>query len=243
MKTYYFKKCKNSYTSIVDALKSVGVLEPSLTYRKKIAKINNINYYTGTKTENLKLLSLLKKGKLIKKIVKTNSDYFIEYMQNIHLNIKKYGHNFYYSSAKAEDNFEIAIKKAKEGRKTGLTCVVPTRWGMRYFNINPSNFYSKNGKFTKYDKDMQKYLLKITEGDAIGKTIKQAVNAKLLKPGDIICFKNKTHTVSYTGSEYNVYDGGTAAELLGYSKVGIILDYSKVSPWKDKVINGILRWR
>lgn len=64
-KVSYFSKCSSSKTSIVDALKSIGV-DSSITYRKKIASANGISNYTGTSSQNTALLNLLKKGKLIK---------------------------------------------------------------------------------------------------------------------------------------------------------------------------------
>ncbi|MGN1111682.1 MAG: CHAP domain-containing protein [Acutalibacteraceae bacterium] len=63
--TKYFKACSSSQTTLLSALKSIGV-DNSLTYRKKIAKANGITNYTGTAAQNTKLLNLLKKGKLIK---------------------------------------------------------------------------------------------------------------------------------------------------------------------------------
>ena len=62
----YFNKI-TSYkgNSFVDALKKRGV-NSSLSYRKKIAKANGIKNYTGTASQNTKLLNLMKKGKLIK---------------------------------------------------------------------------------------------------------------------------------------------------------------------------------
>ena len=61
----YFIKCNYNGFSIVDALKSIGA-NSSYSYRCKIAKANDIINYKGTATQNLKMLSLLKKGKLIK---------------------------------------------------------------------------------------------------------------------------------------------------------------------------------
>lgn len=60
----YYKKCSKDENSIVDALKEIGI-DSSLAKRKRIAKKN------GIKTDdvfnmNLKLLSLLKKGELIR---------------------------------------------------------------------------------------------------------------------------------------------------------------------------------
>jgi len=50
-------------TSIVDALKEINI-DSSYNYRSKLAKLNNIDNYQGTKEKNIKLLNLLKKGKL-----------------------------------------------------------------------------------------------------------------------------------------------------------------------------------
>lgn len=61
----YYKKYTGSSGSIVDALKSIGV-DSSYNNRKKIAKANGISNYSGTNSQNEKLLSLLKQGKLKK---------------------------------------------------------------------------------------------------------------------------------------------------------------------------------
>lgn len=60
----YFKIPNYNGISIVDALNSIGV-DSSFTNRTKIAKKNGFSSYSGTPFENLKLLSLLKKGKLL----------------------------------------------------------------------------------------------------------------------------------------------------------------------------------
>ena len=52
-------------SSIVDALNQIGI-NSSFENRKMIAQKNGINNYTGTTEQNLKLLELLKKGKMIK---------------------------------------------------------------------------------------------------------------------------------------------------------------------------------
>lgn len=62
-KISYYPKCESKYVSIVDALKSIKV-DSSFSFRKKIAKANNINLYIGSYNQNLKLLNLLKTGKL-----------------------------------------------------------------------------------------------------------------------------------------------------------------------------------
>lgn len=60
----YFKRYTGNSGSIVDSLKAIGV-DSSFAYREKIAKANGIKSYTSTATQNIKLLNLLKQGKLI----------------------------------------------------------------------------------------------------------------------------------------------------------------------------------
>jgi hypothetical protein len=62
----YYDKYTGSSTSIVDALAAVGESDTSKTHRTKIATANGITSYTGSAAQNTKLLTLLKKGKLIK---------------------------------------------------------------------------------------------------------------------------------------------------------------------------------
>lgn len=61
---FYPKPAKQ--TSIVDGLRSVGERDTTFNHRKSIAKANGINDYSGSATQNLKLLTLLNEGKLIK---------------------------------------------------------------------------------------------------------------------------------------------------------------------------------
>lgn len=61
----YFEKCQKNEASIVDALKSIGE-NSSYSARKAIADANGIENYAGTANQNIKLLSLLKQGILIK---------------------------------------------------------------------------------------------------------------------------------------------------------------------------------
>ena len=80
----YYSKPKYTGSSIVDALKSIGV-DNSFSNRAKIAAANGIvssaSKYTGTAAQNTKMLNLLKSGKLKKpgsttasKATKTQSD-------------------------------------------------------------------------------------------------------------------------------------------------------------------------
>jgi len=64
-KIAYYPRYKGKSSSIVDALKSLSI-NPSKSNRKRIATLNGIKNYTGTATQNTKLLNLLKRGTLIK---------------------------------------------------------------------------------------------------------------------------------------------------------------------------------
>lgn len=61
----YFKKYTGKSGSIVDALNAIGE-KSSYSYRKTVAKANGITGYIGTPSQNVKMLNLLKQGKLIK---------------------------------------------------------------------------------------------------------------------------------------------------------------------------------
>lgn len=61
----YYKKYTGNSVSIVDALMAIGV-KATFVNREKIAKANGITKYSGSHTQNTKLLSLLKQGKLKK---------------------------------------------------------------------------------------------------------------------------------------------------------------------------------
>lgn len=80
----YYPKCDSSHTSIVDALKSIGVKDTSFEFRKIIAELNGISKYSqeNSRTNNLVLLFLLKDGILIKsktiKVIKIESNCEIE---------------------------------------------------------------------------------------------------------------------------------------------------------------------
>ena len=66
----YYPIYAGKSNSLVDALISVGV-DASKDNRTKIAKANGIDHYSGSATDNLMLLALLKSGKL-KKLQKTD---------------------------------------------------------------------------------------------------------------------------------------------------------------------------
>jgi hypothetical protein len=65
VKTYYPKYTGKS-SSIVEALAEVGESDTSKAHRIKIASANGIAGYTGTASQNTKMLKMLKNGKLLK---------------------------------------------------------------------------------------------------------------------------------------------------------------------------------
>lgn len=64
-KITYYPRYKGKSSSIVDALKLLSI-NPSKSNRKRIATLNGVKNYSGTASQNTKLLNLLKRGKLIK---------------------------------------------------------------------------------------------------------------------------------------------------------------------------------
>ena len=61
----YYKRYTGNSGSIVVGLNAIGV-DSSFSNRRKIAKKNGISVYMGTASQNIKLLNLLKQGKLKK---------------------------------------------------------------------------------------------------------------------------------------------------------------------------------
>ena len=239
----YYKKYTGKSGSIVDALKAIGVKDTSKEARAKLATLNGIKSYRGTAPQNTALLTKLKSGKLIKSKTETfkNREKFIGCLQKYAPVLKKYGAQIHYSFTDSETTFAKAEDVLKNGKKTGLTCVVPCRWALKDTGISPSGFYGKTGSFADcYKGDVKKHLSRLVSGDVIGLTVKQAVDKKLLSPGDIIAFKDATHTFVWTGTGYLVYDGGHAAIKNGIY-TGIIVDYSK--KYASRRIGEVLRWK
>lgn len=65
-KIVYYPRYKGKSSSIVDALKSLGI-NSGKNNRKRIAVLNGIKNYSGSASQNTKLLNLLKRGTLIKR--------------------------------------------------------------------------------------------------------------------------------------------------------------------------------
>jgi hypothetical protein len=64
-KVNYFPRYTGTSNSITSALKAVGAAS-SFAYREQIAAANGIKPYSGTAAQNTTLVSLLKRGELIK---------------------------------------------------------------------------------------------------------------------------------------------------------------------------------
>ena len=62
-KVNYLSNTNYTGVSIIDALKEVGV-DSSYQYRARLAEVNNISNYHGTAEQNIKMLELLKNGRL-----------------------------------------------------------------------------------------------------------------------------------------------------------------------------------
>lgn len=157
-----------------------------------------------------------------------------------HKGYKKYGKYFFYSFPRSQPTYDKAMTEVRNKRKTGTTCVVPARWGLRDMGLSSSGFYAKSGKFQGYA-NKKAYWTLITSGGPIGLKFSKAVQKKKLKKGDILAFKGCTHTVIYSGDRYYVYEGGSIPLRLGYSKVGIKVDYRNY--YSNKNISQVLRWK
>ena len=65
-KSAYYPKYTGKATSIVSALVTVGEKDTSYAHRVQIAAANGIQNYAGSMQQNLKMVELLKSGKLVK---------------------------------------------------------------------------------------------------------------------------------------------------------------------------------
>ena len=168
---------------------------------------------------------------------------FVEHLNGIHDYVKEHGDKFIYKFESELNSFAKAQARVKAGKKAGMTCLVPMAWALQSMGIKRADgkiwVSGNNGSFKHhYTGGVKKYLSRITSGEAIGKTVKQAIDANLLKPGDFVAFKDKTHTAAYTGKGYTMYDGGHNS-MKGGKHTGIKADYKN---YKHK-ISEILRWK
>lgn len=170
----------------------------------------------------------------------------IDLLKEYNAYIKEHYKNFVNRYDSDMTTFEKAKARVAKGKDVGLTCVVPLRWALANLGLKNGKGLSlisaPHGSFKEYyTGDMKKYLTRITSGGAIGKTVKNAVDAKLLKKGDIVCYEDLTHTSVYSGVGYKMYEGGGACVVDGHYPNGVVKDYS--DKYKDRKISEILRWK
>lgn len=175
--------------------------------------------------------------------VSGNAIRFLGYLANYHRYIKSNGRWFFYKFMSDITSFAKAKSRIEKQKRVGITCLVPIAWALSAMGIKRKDglpWVSGNfGSFKDhYTGDVTKYLKRVTNGKAIGKTVEKAAEANLLKPGDILAFKNKTHTVAYSGKGCSVYEGGHQAMQDG-KYTGIKVSYKD---YKHQ-ISEILRWK
>lgn len=172
----------------------------------------------------------------------SNADIFLRHMFEENAYIKKHGSRFKRSYDNPVTSFKEAKRLVSRKKTVKINCRAPIDMALHSMGIEPHDLYASNGSFKhKFRGEMKSYLKKVNS--CKGLTVKQAVARKKLKPGDIVCCKNHTHTFAYTGKGCKMFDGGSRAERKGYSKVGIILDYYKIDFYDHKPISSVLRWK
>ena len=168
---------------------------------------------------------------------------FLGFLANYHRYIKSNARWFKYDFMSEVSSFAKAKARIEKQKKVGITCLVPIAWALNAMGIKKSDgkpwVSGIFGSFKDhYTGAVKKYLKRVTSGKAIGKTVEKAVDGNLLKPGDILAFKNKTHTVAYSGKGYIVYEGGHKAMQDG-KYTGIKVSYKDYK----HPISEILRWK
>lgn len=168
---------------------------------------------------------------------------FITCLEDTHNLVKTHPKSFKYQYDGSLTSYTEAKNRVNKGQKVGFTCLVPMRFGFKRAGVKrddgKSLLIGYGGSFKKtFTGSFKTYLKRITEGAAIGLTVKQAVDKGLLKIGDTLCFKNKTHTFTYTGKNYIMYDGGHNSMKNGVY-TGIKADYKK----DTRKISEIVRWK
>lgn len=170
---------------------------------------------------------------------------FLACLEGIHKFVKANPAYFEYRYDGSLTTFKKVKERVDKKQIVGFTCLVPCRLALKEAGVKRADGKSLivgyRGTFaTTYTGECKDYLARITRGDAIGKTVVQAVEKNLLKAGDIICFEDLTHTFVYSGDGFIMYDGGNAAIKDGIY-TGIRADYSK--HYKNRRISEILRWK
>lgn len=188
-------------------------------------------------------------------------DVFLSYL-NLYSEFIKENADYVERGSTPTKTFAAAQALVANKGKVKVNCRAGITWAFTDMGIttganNTSHaIYAKNGTFKNrltgnplIPTNVQNYVTWITEGEVIGKTVREAVDAGLIKPGDMCAFKGRTHTFTYSGKGYKFYDGGSICESTGYDEVGLLLDYSTGKSRKytfdsqDRIISEILRWK
>ena len=161
--------------------------------------------------------------------------------------IKKYSALTVNEYVSGLDTFKKAETKWKHNKTVGITCVVPLRWALAEMGITRSDgkalIAAVRGSFREsYTGGVKNHLSRITEGAPIGYGTKSAIDKGLLKKGDIVCWKDATHTATYSGEGYFFYEGGGSCVKNGHYPNGIKLNYGE-NFYRNKKISEILRWK
>lgn len=175
--------------------------------------------------------------------VSNNAIRFVDILNTYHKYIKEHGSKFKYKFESSLDSFLKAVARVEAGEKAGMTCLVPMGWALQEMGIRRSDakvwVSGDSGSFkSHYTGGVKNKFDRITSGSMIGLTVKESVDLNLLKIGDMIAFKDKTHTVAYTGKDYLMFDGGHNS-MKNDIYTGIIADYKN---YKHE-ISEILRWK
>lgn len=174
----------------------------------------------------------------------SNEEYvFLHTLEKINAYVAQYSKYFYYHYDGTLDTFKEMKQRVEKKKKVGLTCLVPMKLAFNSAGVTRKDGKSliigfKGSFAATFNGPFTKYLKRITNNKAIGKTVREAVDNNLLSIGDTLCFAHTTHTFTYTGRDYMMYDGGHGA-MKNDKYTGIIVDYRR----DTRKISEILRWK
>lgn len=145
------------------------------------------------------------------------------------------------------DTFPKAKRRWEYNKVVGLTCVVPLRWALHDMGVHRADGKSLiaavRGSFANsYTGKVKNRLKRITKDGPIGNGTKSAIDKGLLQKGDIVCWKDATHTATYSGDGYFFYEGGGSCVKNGHYPNGIKLNYGE-NFYRNKKISEVLRWK
>ena len=182
-------------------------------------------------------------------IKKTTATEFVNKLETYHQYIIAHSDLFIRKYESSLKKFATVEERVSKGETVGITCVVPCRWALYALNVKRADgkalLSCNNGTFKgQYTGGVKQSLRWIKTGNAIGLSLKDAVDKGYIRKGDIIGFKGKTHTFVYSGKDYMVYEGGSSCVRDDHYPKGIMLNYGVGSyRLKQCKISEILRWK